>query len=73
MATPQTSTFRTCRRILAVPAAQPTFKTLTRNQRRRFADLAMSSGVPAERWIERALDNFLEDEAPLWFMKGRLI
>jgi len=44
---------------------------LTRSQRLRIADLAAETGWPPKTWVRRAVRNFLEDEAPVWFMKAR--
>jgi hypothetical protein len=46
--------------------ADPYLEILTRSQRLQLADLEKATGIEMSRWVHRAIDVFLETEAPVW-------
>jgi len=53
-----------------MPITDPSLEVLTRSQRLRMSDLVIATKVDAQTWIQRAVDVFLEDEAPVYAMKA---
>jgi hypothetical protein len=49
--------------ILRIMNPEPLEAMLTRSQRLRLGDLVAATGVGAETWVRKAMDNFLNDEA----------
>ena len=54
-----------------IPTADPSLEVLSRSQRLRVADLAVITGIEPQVWIQRAVDSFLECEAPVYAGKAR--